>query len=93
MQRFEIGAKDGESVSVFTPFARKEVEIERKKLTIQKEGHDVKEKPRMVIERLVSERRLEVWTTVRWRQSKLSRTVDKRDSARIKVERDHKLPV
>ena len=66
MQRFEIGAKDGESVSVFTPFARKEVKIERKKLTIQKEGHDVKEKPRMVIKRRLSERRLEVWTSVHW---------------------------
>ena len=75
MPRFEIGAKDGDSVSVFTPFARKEVEIERKKLKMQKEGHDVKEKSR-IIKRLVSERRLEVWTTVHWRQSKHLKTVE-----------------
>ena len=30
---FEIKAKDGESVSVFIPFAKKEVEVERKKAT------------------------------------------------------------
>ena len=40
-----------------------------------KEGNDVKEKCRIVIKRLASNRRVEGGTAVYWRQSKLSRAV------------------
>ena len=57
---FEIKAKDGESVSVFILFAKEDVEAERKKETDDfEEGRDVKEKFRMAIKKLTSERQVE----------------------------------
>ena len=51
-----------------------EDEVERKKETDDiKEGDDVKEKFRMVIKRLASDRRVETWSAVFWRQSKFNK--------------------
>ena len=73
---FQIKAKDGESFSLLMPFAKKEVEVKRRKETDDiKEGHDVNEKFRMVIQRMASERRVESGTAVYWRKSKFSRAV------------------
>ena len=78
----EIKAKDRES-PVFIPLPKK-VEVKRKKETDDiQEGRDVKEQFRMVVKRLASERRVEAGNTVHWRQSRLSRTVDQRDSERL----------
>ena len=75
--------------TLHVPSLKKGVEVERKKETHNsKKSNNVKEKPKTVIKKLVSELGMEARALAYQKWPKLSRTMDQRSYQSFKVERN-----